>query len=156
MPLLNDAKTCYVGTQPITKIMAGAVKVWPNAGVENLQLINLTVIPPGSTIDYIHIVFESTFHAQNCAAAASEFQVRWKKTTDPDFNSWQPFNGLTEGTDLSAGAKWKYYQPAAATIDTDYQGARFEIRGNGGSTESITIDLSLPLSPAITHNLNCY
>ena len=29
MPLLNDAKTCYVGTQPITTIMAGSVQVWP-------------------------------------------------------------------------------------------------------------------------------
>ena len=28
MPLLSDSKTCYVGTQPITKIMAGAVEVW--------------------------------------------------------------------------------------------------------------------------------
>ena len=29
MPLLNDAKTCYVGTQPITKIYAGTELVWP-------------------------------------------------------------------------------------------------------------------------------
>ena len=29
MPLLNDAKTCYVGTTPITKIMAGDLQVWP-------------------------------------------------------------------------------------------------------------------------------
>ena len=29
MPLLNDAKTCYVGTTPITTIMAGSVQVWP-------------------------------------------------------------------------------------------------------------------------------
>ena len=33
MPLLNDAKTCYVGTQPITTIMAGGVKVWPKSCV---------------------------------------------------------------------------------------------------------------------------
>ena len=29
MPLLNDAKACYVGTQPITKIYAGNAQVWP-------------------------------------------------------------------------------------------------------------------------------
>ena len=29
MPLLDDAKTCYVGTTPITTIMAGSVQVWP-------------------------------------------------------------------------------------------------------------------------------
>ena len=29
MPLLSDAKTCFVGTQPITTIMAGGVRVWP-------------------------------------------------------------------------------------------------------------------------------
>tara|TARA_B100001741_G_scaffold203635_1_gene168129 strand:+ start:320 stop:1459 length:1140 start_codon:yes stop_codon:yes gene_type:complete len=29
MPLLDDAKTCYVGTQPITTIMAGSAQVWP-------------------------------------------------------------------------------------------------------------------------------
>ena len=29
MPLLNDAKTCYVGTTPISKIYAGTQQVWP-------------------------------------------------------------------------------------------------------------------------------
>ena len=29
MPLLNDAKACFVGNQPITTIMAGSVQVWP-------------------------------------------------------------------------------------------------------------------------------
>ena len=28
MPLLDDAKACYVGTQPITRIMAGTDQVW--------------------------------------------------------------------------------------------------------------------------------
>ena len=37
MPLLNDAKTCYVGTQHISKIMAGMVQVWPK-GPEGPQL----------------------------------------------------------------------------------------------------------------------
>ena len=31
MPLLSDAKSCYVGTTPITKIMAGSVQVWPKS-----------------------------------------------------------------------------------------------------------------------------
>ena len=41
MPLLNDAKICYVGTQPITTIMAGSVQVWPKGPPPpfiNLQL----------------------------------------------------------------------------------------------------------------------
>jgi hypothetical protein len=29
MPLLDDAKKCYVGTTPITKVMAQGVQVWP-------------------------------------------------------------------------------------------------------------------------------
>ena len=29
MPLLSNAKHCYVGSQPITKIMAGDLQVWP-------------------------------------------------------------------------------------------------------------------------------
>ena len=33
MPLLSDAKTCYVGTTPITKIMAGSVQVWPTGSI---------------------------------------------------------------------------------------------------------------------------
>ena len=41
MPLLNDATTCYVGTQPITTIMAGSVQVWPKGPpppFRNIQL----------------------------------------------------------------------------------------------------------------------
>ena len=32
MPLLDDAKTCYVGTQPITRILAGTSQVWVTDG----------------------------------------------------------------------------------------------------------------------------
>lgn len=48
MPLLNDAKTCYVGTQPITKIYAGTQLVWPDQRypqISNLQLYYLTKDP---------------------------------------------------------------------------------------------------------------
>ena len=41
MPLLSDAKTCYVGNTPITTIMAGSVKVWPKAvdSFENIRCL---------------------------------------------------------------------------------------------------------------------
>ena len=41
MPLLNDAKSCYVGTQPITTIMAGSVQVWPKVVEEESAFANL-------------------------------------------------------------------------------------------------------------------
>ena len=49
MPLLSNAKTCYVGTTPITKVMAGSVEVWPKvielqSGVAHLEG-NLAVEP---------------------------------------------------------------------------------------------------------------
>ena len=37
MPLLSNAKTCYVGTTPITKIYAGTQFVWPKVPVELLD-----------------------------------------------------------------------------------------------------------------------
>lgn len=49
MPLLDDSKSVYVGTTPITKVMAGSVEVWPKvvelqSGVAHLEG-NLAVEP---------------------------------------------------------------------------------------------------------------
>lgn len=37
MPLLGDSKSVYVGTTPITKVMAGSVEVWPKGTLDPLD-----------------------------------------------------------------------------------------------------------------------
>lgn len=65
MPLLSDAKTCYVGTQPITTIMAGSVQVWPKGPVLP------GCYPPATAIGFYH--FEDDL--KNLEGSAPDFTV---------------------------------------------------------------------------------
>ena len=59
MPLLDDAKKCYVGTTPITKVMAGSVQVWPKGVLaQNLRCYRGTSIS-GISTPRLMLVWES-------------------------------------------------------------------------------------------------
>ena len=69
MPLLNDAKACYVGTTPITTIMAGSVQVWPKGPpppvgpFDRLTLYSGTQTTPGE----LYLSWETQNRPSSCA-----------------------------------------------------------------------------------------
>ena len=59
MPLLGDSKSVYVGTTPITKVMAGSVQVWPKGVLaQNLRCYRGTSIS-GISTPRLMLVWES-------------------------------------------------------------------------------------------------
>ena len=66
MPLLGDSQSVYVGTTPITKVMAGSVEVWPKvielqSGVAHLEG-NLAVEPTsGITVEMFTTINPDTY-----------------------------------------------------------------------------------------------
>lgn len=67
MPLLDDAKTCYVGTTPITTIMAGSVQVWPKG-----------TPPPVGPFDYLTL-----YNGNRSDSAANGLYLSWETLNRP-------------------------------------------------------------------------
>ena len=143
MPLLNDAKTCYVGTQPITKIYAGTQMVW---GSLQLRIVKFSV--PGLPGLFLGAEFVDQEECADCAEMKTTYQYRWYALSG--WTSWQQFNGYRTNTnDLVA---YVYIAPAD---DTRYQDGLFELRTNG-SVEQVTIDLlTAPNVRTIVPELTC-
>ena len=100
MPLLSDAKTCYVGTQPITKIYAGTQFVWPKSVVEIIDFNNpeWNILSPAQPIMY----------TTQCAfswSLSGDLCEMWKNGTlvfhlygRPEPNGYFSYNGNIPGT----------------------------------------------------------
>ena len=142
MPLLNDAKTCYVGTTPITKIYAGTQLVW---GALELRAVNFSVPGLGA---YLGVEFAEREECVDCAAMTATYQFRYYSLGA--WTPWQPFTGYRINNN-----GFMAYIPLGAPSDSRFQDSIFQLRKNG-SIEQITLNVtSVPNVGAITPELTC-
>ena len=143
MPLLSDAKTCYVGTQPITKIFAGTQLVW---GELPLRIVTFGV--KGGVTGYLGAEFSERENCADCSALRSTYQYRWK--VQNNWTAWQQFSGWT--TQTTGGMAYINLNPR---VDNVFDNGIFELRTNG-QVEQITIVLAgLPDIGIINPELSC-
>lgn len=143
MPLLSDAKTCYVGTTPITNIYAGTQLVW---GALQLRMVNFVV--PGQPGTFFGAEFAEREECVDCAEMKATYDYRWYALSG--WTAWQQFSGWRTNTD-----GLKAYVYVGTPGDSRFQDGFFELRTNG-KVERITIDLpSVPNVGTITPELSC-
>ena len=96
MPLLSDAKHCYVGNQPITKIMAGDLQVWPKGIPATDQVI---------INNYVYAVWPYQF--VDCPSVSTDnwFRIGFDTNGSGTADSWQSW--YTPGTVPG----WWFYSP---------------------------------------------
>ena len=132
MPLLSDAKTCYVGTTPIKKIYAGSRLVW---GALNLRMV-ICAIPGNSsgTITRLCAEFTELEDCDDCATLRSTYEYRFYALSG--WTAWQGFSGWRTNTDIPM-----CYIALGQADDTRFQDGFFELRTNG-NVEQVKIDLA--------------
>ena len=143
MPLLSDAKTCYVGTQPITKIYAGTQFVW---GALQLRMVAFRVLGfPGNRLGAEFLEREECV---DCASLKSTYQ--WRLYANGGWIPWEPFSGWT--TDTNGTTAYIY---VGGPTDNRFDNGLFELRTNG-TVERINISLTgLPDVGLISPILSC-
>ena len=87
MPLLNDAKTCYVGTTPITTVMAGSVQVWPKGTLPVGPFDKLKIYEGTSTNPIGQFLSWETVNRPSNCGRASSYAVEYFNP-DPNNNGW--------------------------------------------------------------------
>ena len=79
MPLLSDAKTCFVGTQPITTIMAGTNLVWQaDPDGRNCDDTGKPVKP----LNFAVATFSGNASQYVCEWSRGSTTTGWKTTTE--------------------------------------------------------------------------
>ena len=139
MPLLNDAKSCYVGNQPITKIYAGTQFVW---GALNLRLVEAN--QAGTTDSYLFVAFEELENCADCAEMQLTYQTRWGE--NGSWDAWVSFKGYR-----ASGAAYSFLGPRGAF----WEGKDYQVRING-AIETLPLNQDdAPFIGNITPDLDC-
>ena len=73
MPLLDDAKNCFVGQTQIKQIYAGTQKVWPKEPA--LQLVNVAFSNAFPNTRYYCMVIEDDKKYMNCSCTLYKQQL---------------------------------------------------------------------------------
>ena len=72
MPILDDAKTCYVGTTPITNIYAGTQLVWPKTVLaQDLRVYTWTDVPGTDATQGLFMYVWESYPAGPCCGFPS-------------------------------------------------------------------------------------
>ena len=144
MPLLNDAKTCYVGTTPITTIMAGSVQVWPK-GPEALDLRTVKYSLSQGAYYSLGVEFQENNNCFDCFAMKATYQFRYTTTTNniQSWTGWLEFKG-SRNSGIAANA----YCNVGSTNYDILQGELFELRAKGIVTGPLLLDIDK--APKIT------
>ena len=99
MPLLNDAKACYVGTTRIERIMAGSVQVWPKGPPPPFRDVELylgnPLADPGTISENgWYLMWEAGVRPVDCDAA-DMYEYRFTKMEnvypDNQYTNWYRF-----------------------------------------------------------------
>lgn len=151
MPLLDDAKNCFVGQTQIKKIYAGTQLVWPKGPSVPDRLSLHKYDPKG-----MFIVFDSLLKSTYIPCEYVKTRIRWrfKRTSDPSFTQWYDFDNhysYIQGTDPAPDVEWTYRLCVliGSPPPQSYQGAIFEVwkttdDGENAWIESIVMDLNIP------------
>ena len=97
MPLLNDAKACYVGNQPITTIMAGSVQVWPKGPPPPFRAIALYVNSQDNIQGAVYLSWAYGERPASCVRAtvyeyrSTSTDIPWGANNIIEKRPWLPF-----------------------------------------------------------------
>ena len=147
MPLLNDAKTCYFGTTPITSIYAGTQIVWPK-GPKALELRAVkSRANAGPTVN-LAVEFKEHNNCADCSCMRTTYKFRY--TVNGVWGNWVDFRGgIVNGTPALA------YCVIAQVGTIDMQGQSFELSVNGITTDSLVIDENNAPEVIVYPSFNC-
>jgi len=130
MPLLDDAKNCFVGQTQIKQIYAGTQKVWP----KELAPSKVVKVTFSGAKNYCFPFAEPD--GLSCLEMKSVYQYRIKPTYESGWIQWSSFAGYKTAEDGG-----KAYQYIDAADDNRYHDGYFEFRKNGIVGEQIIMDL---------------
>ena len=130
MPLLDDAKNCFVGQTQIKQIYAGTQKVWP----KELAPSKVVKVTFSGAKNYCFPFAEPD--GLSCLEMKSVYQYRIKPTYESGWIQWSSFAGYKTAEDGGTA-----YQYIAAADDNRYHNGDFELRKNGIVVEQIIMDL---------------
>lgn len=159
MPLIGDSKSVYVGTTPITKVMAGDVEVWPKIDPLLTQFkTDLSGIGQGQYVSWGH-------KFTDCGTMLTRYKCRYGFAANPDGTgaiTWQSYFDLGD-------YDFYFYSPSHEslawctpyTLDNEWDGlARYIWYQVLDSTTGKTIvsehfDRSAPYVPRPADAINC-
>ena len=119
MPLLDDAKNCFVGQTQIKQIYAGTQLVWP----KDSGSCNIVKATFSGQQNYCFRFAEPD--GLSCPDMKSVYQYRTKQLN----NSWTNWNDFTGWKTAEDGGMAYIYISLAS--DNRYENAEFELRKNG-------------------------
>ena len=101
MPLLNDAKACYVGNTRIDRIMAGSVQVWPKGPPPPFRDVELYIGNPlgdsgTASATGFYLMWEAGVRPVDCDAA-DMYEYRLRKSNRCIQIIWKPWYRLVTG-----------------------------------------------------------
>ena len=110
MPLLDDAKFCYVGTQSIKTIMASDQIVWPKETISDFQFYHLTTSDSynSQTITNIYVSWRTDRRPDSYDDVPDTLRLQWTDdpptTANPRWNNinWSKQSGSDETSRISA------------------------------------------------------
>ena len=146
MPLLSDSKTCYVGTQPITKIYAGTQLVW---GAVQLRVV--IVYPTSASGQLIAAEFAERENCADCADMKRVYQWRYEQAPGV-WIAWEPFSGWTVGTNDPNAYQFLGMYPGDSGR---FNNNKLQLRTNGKVQEIIMNVTNAPNLGSITPELTC-
>ena len=145
MPLLDDAKNCFVGQTQIKQIYAGTQLVWPKDSGSS-KIVKATF---SGQQNYCFRFAEPD--GLPCPDMQSVYQYRIK-LAGANWSNWNNFAGWTTAED--GGTAYLYLSLAS---DNRYENAEFEFRKNGIVVEQFTITdlINSPDFGSPTFTLSC-
>ncbi len=152
MPLLDDAKNCFVGQTQIKQIYAGTQLVW--GGIANLSQINFTYSVLGGNKSSCFVAFKDIYKSGSCDSVAQRYQKRSKYPFNDYWQGWTPITSCFLG---GSSGGWMVYAATVSYADASYDGSLIEIKDMSlNKSEQITIyTLGTPLSPTPITTLKC-
>jgi hypothetical protein len=158
MPLLNDAKACYVGTQPITKIYAGTDLVWPKGPpppFRDVQLyIGNTLADSGTpSATGFYLSWKAGVRPADCTAARL-YEYRYTQIEDayPD-NQWKPYLKFGYQNCLCWMPRVAEFENKMFTfMDTTYVSMKptvsVQLRYTNGTDVTVSNEIVFPIGPS--------
>ena len=145
MPLLSEAKTCYVGNQPITKIYAGAQLVWPKfAKAESVKIKAYQAGSGGTAYEGEWCVaYPDIYECANCEQLKASYEFQYKTTLASNFTAWEDFGGYR-----SEASPYKAYCFLTNDINNSgWDACQVRIRDKKtGKTVETVLDITTPIT----------
>ena len=145
MTLLSNAKNCYVGSQPITKIMAGNLQVWPKFVTAESVKIKAYQSAPGGTAYAGEwcVAFPDVYESANCEQLKASYQFQYKTTLASSWTALQDFIGYRSESEPYTA----YCMVTTDINDSRWDACQVRIRDKiTGKTVEAVLDIASPIT----------